>query len=72
MKFTTTLVCLTAAQVSAFAFVNHKSHRPVTSLAAEYEPLEGETKINLKIDLESEKVRTRKDQHIHRIVQGST
>lgn len=56
MKISTALAVLIATSASAFTVVSPLTARN-SALAAEYEPMEGETKINLKIDLESEKVR---------------
>eukprot|EP00527_Entomoneis_sp_CCMP2396_P003128 CAMPEP_0198137178 /NCGR_PEP_ID=MMETSP1443-20131203/717_1 /TAXON_ID=186043 /ORGANISM="Entomoneis sp., Strain CCMP2396" /LENGTH=115 /DNA_ID=CAMNT_0043798527 /DNA_START=45 /DNA_END=392 /DNA_ORIENTATION=- len=50
---------LLIAQAGAFTVYCPPVARANTQLAAgDYEPLEGESKINLKIDLESEKVAT--------------
>mmetsp|Transcript_39162 Transcript_39162/g.81293 ORF Transcript_39162/g.81293 Transcript_39162/m.81293 type:complete len:106 (-) Transcript_39162:346-663(-) len=57
MKYCVAAASLLLAQSSAFTV--SPAARPATQLAAgDYEPLEGESKINLKIDLESEKVAT--------------
>ena len=54
------LVVVLATQAAAFAPVAQP--RPQTQLfAGDYEPLEGESKINLKVDLDSPKVATMDD-----------
>jgi hypothetical protein len=50
-------VALLLSQVSAFQIIPN-AYSPSTRLHAEYEPMEGEGKINLKIDLDSPKVAT--------------
>jgi CDGSH-type Zn-finger protein len=52
------LVCLLFSQVIAFSVVTNPSVVESCLFAGDYAPLEGEGKINLKIDLESEKVAT--------------
>ena len=46
---------------SVGAFTVTPAQRAATKLSAEYEPMEGEGKINLKIDLDSPKVATMDD-----------
>ena len=50
------LLALLASQASAFTTVSKPNTQ--TALFAEYEPMDGESKINLKIDLDSPKVAT--------------
>jgi len=59
MKFLTTLLFL-STQVTAFTVVPGQitAASPTQLFAEEYVPLEGETKINLKVDLDSPKVAT--------------
>lgn len=52
-----TTVAIFASQAAAFQ-VAPRGASPPTALFAEYEPMEGEGKINLKIDLDSPKVAT--------------
>lgn len=40
---------LLVTQAAAFAFVGNKARMPTSFLAAEYQPMEGEGKINLKV-----------------------
>ena len=50
MKFLVALFVLAIAQVSAFSIIGSKASPRLTSaLSAEYEPIEGESKINLKV-----------------------
>ena len=57
MKFVATVFALALTQAAAFQVVPRQANS-ATQLFAEYEPMEGEGKINLKIDLDSPKVAT--------------
>ena len=52
------VLALALSQAAAFSVVPRHAASPSTQLFAEYEPMDGEGKINLKIDLDSPKVAT--------------
>ena len=56
MKFLSATLLLIASQASAFTVGPVNQGAETRLFAAEYVPLEGEGKINLKIDLDSPKV----------------
>ncbi len=58
MNILAAALALYVSQVTAFSVSRPSIASTGTRLMAEYVPLEGEGKINLKIDLESEKVAT--------------
>lgn len=58
MKVLLSIIALACSQVAAFTSAPTMKNSPRTILFAEYEPLEGEGKINLKVDLDSPKVAT--------------
>lgn len=58
MKLAAAAFALALSQAAAFQVVPRRGAIPSTQLFAEYEPMEGEGKINLKIDLDSPKVAT--------------
>mmetsp|Transcript_276 Transcript_276/g.472 ORF Transcript_276/g.472 Transcript_276/m.472 type:complete len:105 (-) Transcript_276:1925-2239(-) len=60
MKFSAAVAFLLSLEASAFQ-IAPRNNLPATRLQAEYEPMEGEGKINLKIDLDSPKVATMDD-----------
>jgi hypothetical protein len=60
MKYFAIAIAVLVSQSAGFQVVHRHQGFPSSSrlYATEYEPLEGEGKINLKIDLESPKVAT--------------
>jgi hypothetical protein len=58
MKSVAAVFALVLSQAAAFQLVPRQASGPSTRLNAEYEPMDGEGKINLKIDLDSPKVAT--------------
>ena len=58
MKNVFASILLLVAGAGAFTVVPSARSMETRLFAGDYEPLEGESKINLKIDLESEKVAT--------------
>ena len=58
MKLFLPIIAIACSQAAAFTSTHMIKNSPRTQLFAEYEPLEGEGKINLKIDLDSPKVAT--------------
>ncbi|KAG7353571.1 CDGSH iron sulfur domain containing protein [Nitzschia inconspicua] len=61
MKFFAATTAILLSQASAFQVAPRQASRASSALFAEYEPIEGEGKINLKIDLDSPKVATMDD-----------
>jgi hypothetical protein len=58
MKFFLLTIALACSQAAAFTNTDTMKSSRRTQLFAEYTPLEGEGKINLKVDLDSPKVAT--------------